>query len=244
MKVAIHQPQYFPYPGFFHKLSLADAFVIMDDAQYDKRFTNRNRIISTYEPTWISIPIKKEHKFLQNMLVQINNELPWRELHWKKIYMVYTNAKFFHLYRDYFKNLYKREWEFLFDLNFETLKKTIEWLGIKIEMIRESELSVKGNETERLINVCKAIGADTYISGRGGRGYMDEKLFEKNNIRLEYQNYSPQPYPQHLSSSFIPDLSIIDMLVNVGPDSLKLITGKHSVEPADNLIPHDGISVQ
>ncbi len=230
MKAVIHQPQYFPYPGFFHKLSLADTFVVMDDVQYDKRFTNRNRIISTYGWTWISVPINKKHKFSPNMLVEINNDLPWRELHWKKICTVYAGAKFFDLYERYFENLYNHEWQLLFDLNFETLKKTIDWLGIKIEIIRESELNINGTATERLVNVCKAIGADTYISGRGAGDYMDEKLLEKNGIRLEYQEYTPQPYCQHLSTSFIPDLSIIDMLAHVGPDSSKLITTEQPVE--------------
>jgi len=236
LKVAIHQPQYFPYPGFFHKLSLADVFVIMDNAQYDKRFTNRNKIISTSGWTWITIPINKEHKFLPNRLVEINNDSPWKQLHWKKIHVSYANAKFFHLYSDYIQSLYMRDWKYLFDLDFETLKQIVEWLGLKIRIIRESELIVEGKATERLISICKTIGADTYISGRGGGSYVDEKLCEKNNLRLEYQNYLPQRYHQNLSKSFIPDLSILDMLVNVGPDSLKLITtGSQSNNPKDDL---------
>ena len=205
---------------------MADVFVIMDDAQYDKRYTNRNRIMATNGWTWISVPINKDHKFLSNMLVEINNEMPWKEYHWKKIYHSYANTKFFHLYENYFKDLYARDWKFLFDLDLETIKKTIEWLGIKIKIIRESELNVEDTSTQRLVNVCKAIGADTYVAGRGSQNYMDEKLFEKNNLKVEYQNYAPIQYSQHLSDCFVPDLSIIDMLFNVGPDSLKLITGK------------------
>ena len=237
LKAAIHQPQYFPYPGFFHKLSLADVFVVMDNTQYDKRFTNRNKIISTYGWTWITVPINKEHKFLPNRLVEINNDSSWKEIHAKKILTAYANAKFFHLYKDYIKSLYLRDWKYLFDLDFETLKQTVQWLGLKIRIIQESELTVMGKATERLISICKAVGADTYISGRGGGNYIDEKLFEKNDLRLEYQNYIPQRYAQNLSKSFIPDLSILDMLVNVGPDSLKLMTnGSQSDNPKDELI--------
>ena len=85
MKVAIHQPQFFPYPGFFHKLGCADAFVIMDDVQYDKRFTNRNRILAPQGPMWLTVPIDKADKFSSNMTVEVNNALPWRVEHWKKI---------------------------------------------------------------------------------------------------------------------------------------------------------------
>lgn len=220
---AIHQANYFPYPGFFHKLSKADIFVIQDDVQFDERFTNRNKIISSTGWTWITIPIKKHHKSLSIMEVEINDDLSWRRLHWKKISSAYNRSKFFHLYKNYFEELYKKEWTSLFELNFQTVKKTIEWLGMKIETIKESELKVQGNASERLVNVCKKIGADTYLSGNRGKDYLDEKLFEKNNINLIYQNYIPLPYEQNLSKSFIPDLSIIDLISNMGPNSLQLI---------------------
>lgn len=199
----------------------------MDEAQYDKRFTNRNRIISPTGWTWISVPINKDHKFTQNKLVEINNDLNWKKDHWNKIWHSYANAKYFHLYKDYFENLYKQDWKYLFDLDLETIKKVIEWLGLKIQIIKESELGITGKATERLINGCKAVGADTYISGSGlpGKKYMEEELFEKNNIKLVYNNYPHPTYPQHMSPTFIPDLSIIDLLANAGSDSLKVITG-------------------
>ncbi len=191
MKTVIHQPQYFPYPGFFYKLSMADVFVIMDDTQYDKRWT-----------------------------------IDWKAHHFKKIHQSYSRAPFFSLYKDYLSDLFKKDWDMLFDLDFETIKKVIEWLGMKIEIIRESELNVSGMKTERLVNVCKAIDADTYISGIGAKEYTNEKLFEQNHIKLIYQNYTPSPYPQRLSKSFIQDLSIIDLIANIGPNSLKLIEGE------------------
>lgn len=234
VKAAVHQPQYFPYPGFFHKLSLVDVFVIMDDVQYDKRFTNRNRILDPHGVQWITVPINKEQKFLANMFVQINNNLPWRDHHWRMIRACYANAKYFHLYQTYLEHLYKREWKLLFELDFETTKQMMEWLGIKIPILRESELNIQGTGTMRLIEACKAAGADTYVSGRGGKEYMDEKLFELNNLGLEYQNYSPTPYPQRFSSSFIPDLSILDLLSNVGPESIKVIQGETSTHSAES----------
>ena len=225
MKAAIHQPMYFPYPGFFHKLSLADIFVIMDDVQYDKRFTNRNVILDPNGQTGLSVPINKKQKFLQNMMVEINNSIPWRDYHSKKIYMCYANAKFFGRYWNYFEELYKQEWHLLSDLDFETIKAVMNWLSLRIPIVRESELNVKGEGTERLINTCKAIGADTYVSGIGGRNYLDEKQFERNNLRLEYQNYSPTPYPQRFTKTFVPNLSIMDMLFNVGSLSSEVISG-------------------
>ena len=226
LKVAIHQPYYFPYPGFFHKISISDIFVVMDKTQFDKTFGNRNKIIIPGGWTWITVPILKEHKFSPSNLVEINNEMPWKERQWKQIQRSYNNSKFFKLYKDYFENIFNREWKMLLDLNLETLEKTFEWLGLKIEIIKESELKAKGASTERLINICKEVGADTYVSGVGAREYMEEKLFEKHNIKLSYQKYIHPKYPQRFSESFIEDLSIIDLLSNVGPDSLSLLKGE------------------
>jgi len=196
----------------------------MDDAQYDKRFTNRNRIMATNGWTWITVPINKDHKFLPNSQVEINNEISWRDVHWKKIYHSYANTKYFKKYESFFKNIYEKEWQSLFELNFEILKQVIDILGIKVEIIKSSELNATGKKKKKLVNLCKAAGADTYVSGIGGRNYMDENLFGKNNVKLEYQNYVAKPYLQRLSDSFVPDLSIIDMLVNIGPDCMKVIS--------------------
>ena len=223
MKIAIHQANYFPYPGFFHKINQADVFVIQDDVKFVNRITNRNKIISSSEYTWINVPIKKGHKSLPIMDVKINNETPWGKINLKKICAGYNKAKFFHLYKDYFENLYKKEWNNIFDLNFETIKQVLRWLDIKVEIVIESELRVSGQPTERLVNVCKKLGADTYISGIGGKRYLDEKLFEKNKIIIKYQNYNPIRYLQHMSESFIPNLSIIDLLANLGSKSGKLL---------------------
>jgi len=223
MKIAIHQANYFPYPGFFHKIKQADVFVIQDDVKFVNRTTNRNKIISSSEYTWINVPIKKGHKSLPIMDVKINNEIPWGKINLKKICAGYNKSKFFHLYKDYFENLYKKEWNNIFDLNFETIKQVLRWLDIKVEIVIESELRVSGQPTERLVKVCKKLGADTYISGIGGKRYLDEKLFEKNKIILKHQNYNPIRYLQHMSRSFIPNLSIIDLLANVGSKSGKLL---------------------
>lgn len=200
----------------------------MDDVQYDKRFTNRTRIVSTNGWIWVTIPINKSQKFSPNMEVEINNELPWIKDHLKKFVSSYGKSPYFDSYMNYIEEVYKKEWEFLFDLNFETLKKTMEWLNIKTEIIRESELNIKGESSERLLNVCKEIGADSYISGIGGKNYVDEKLFENNHVQLLYQNYCPTKYPQRFLKEFFPNLSILDMLFNIGPKSTELINENNS----------------
>ena len=221
MKVAIHQPNYLPYLGFFHKLSLADTFVIMDDTQYDKKFTNRNKIKVPGNWIWLTVPINKKHKFVANKIVEINNEENWQSDHFKKINHSYSNSEFFKKnYKTFFEKIYSKKWDHLFTLNYELIIQLIDWLDIKIEVIKESELNVKGNSTERLVNISKKIGAETYVSGIGGKEYMNEKMFETNNIKIEYQNFKCPIYKQVFNSEFIPNLSIIDLLFNIGPKSL------------------------
>jgi hypothetical protein len=201
----------------------------MDDVQYDKRYTNRNRIITPNGAIWISVPINKKQKLFPNSEIEINNSISWTDLHWKQIQLSYNNAKFFPLYKTYFQELYKKKWEKLFDLNFETLRQVISWLNIKAKIVKESTLKIEKNSTERLVAVCKAVGADQYVAGSGSKNYMDEKLFERNNIKVVYQNYVPVVYPQRLSSTFIPNLSAIDLISNVGPESANLIRNQSSI---------------
>ena len=131
--------------GFFHKIKLSDIFVVLDNVQYAKG-SNRNKIITSKGWTWITVPINKTHKFSRSSEVEINNEIDWSSLHWAKIRTSYANAKHFHLYKEYFEKLYKRNWKMLFELNFETTKKIVEWLGIKTKFVRESELKIKGHK--------------------------------------------------------------------------------------------------
>jgi hypothetical protein len=233
MRAAIHQPMYLPYPGFFHKLSLADVLVIMDDVQYDKRFTNRNRIMVPQGPIWLTVPIQKEDKFLANSSVRINNSVQWRDDHWRKISLSYRNAAFYDLYAERLEETFRKEWELLIDLDLELLKESMQWLGLNLPVVHESELHVIGKSTERLINVCKAVGADTYVSGSGGRNYIDPHLFEQGGIRLVYQEYAAVPYRQRFTTAFVPDLSILDMLFNVGRDAARLVQTDGAIVSAD-----------
>lgn len=197
----------------------------MDDVQYQYDHTNRNKIVANNVKGWtrIIIPTKKEHKFSLIKDVEIDNELPWRETNWHQINETYENSPFFNLYQKYLESLYKQEWTHLFAINLEIIKKIIQWLNIKTEIILESQLNVSGNSTERLVNVCKTIGADTYVSGMGGKTYLNEKLFGENKIKLVYQNYTSIIYPQKSSKSFIPNLSILDLLANMGSKSSQVI---------------------
>ena len=221
--VTIHQPNYFPYPGFFQKVLLSDIYVVLDRAQFEFDITNRNKII-TPEGSWsrISVPIKKGQKFFEIRNVEINNDQSWAEKNWDLICKSYDNSPFFDLYKATLSSVFKKNWNLIFDLNFYTLKKVLEWLNIKTKIIFDSELDVTGKSSEHLLNICKKLGATKYLSGPGGRDYLNEKIFEQNKIKVEYQKYDPVTYPQKYAKSFIPNLSILDLIFNTGPKSNEL----------------------
>ena len=198
--------------------------VLLDDVQFEFGITNRNKILSP-DGNWtrITVPVKDGQKFLPINQVEIDNDVSWKEKNLEKLSTSYENTSYFHLYDEYLKNIFTKNWNMLFEINFETLKQTISWLNLDVEIIKESELNVKGNSTEKLVNICKSLDADDYISGIGGKNYLNEELFLKNNIILHYHEYSPIIYPQHNSESFLPNMSILDLLANMGPENQKLL---------------------
>ena len=224
MNVSIHQPDFFPYPGFFNKIFLSDVFIILDRTQFEFGITNRNKII-TPEGTWkrISIPVKNDQKFFQNNDVKINNDMNWKEKNLDLISKSYSKSKFFDLYNTSINSIFEEKWEYLIELNIKILKTIFEWLDVKTKIIFESELNVKGTSSEKLLNICKQIDATKYVSGSGGKNYLDEKIFQKNHIDIEYQKYTPISYSQLNSKSFIPNLSILDLLFNMGYESRKFV---------------------
>ncbi|MCX7715860.1 MAG: WbqC family protein [Endomicrobia bacterium] len=223
MKVAIHQPQYLPWSGYFNKILQCDIFVFLDDVQYKKNeWQNRNRIKSVNGELWLTVPV--HYKFGQKINeIEIDNKIFWRKNHLKTIKVNYNKSKFFTEFYPYIEKLLNKEYKKLVEINIESINMVLSYLGIKKEIKLSSELKVEGEKTQRLINICKKLSADIYISGIGAKEYIVVEEFQKNNIKVIFQNYTTPEYPQ-LFGSFIPNLSIIDMIFNVGREkTVKLI---------------------
>ncbi|UCG69084.1 MAG: WbqC family protein [Thermoplasmata archaeon] len=226
MIVAIHQPNYIPWIGYFHKIYNSDIFVFLDDVQYPKgQLVNRNKIRTAAGETYLNVPVltKGFSKQLINE-VQIDNHVNWRKKHWKSIFYNYNKAQYFDSFSPFFKELYKKEWEKLCELNEYIIKNITEMMGIETSFIRSTELDIEGKSTERLVNIVMAVGGDTYLSGTGAKSYTDENMFQENGLNLKYQDFH-HPYYNQLFGAFIPKMSIIDMLFNEGKKSLDLIRG-------------------
>jgi hypothetical protein len=228
MIAAIHQPNYLPWLGYFYKICRCDVFVLLDNVQYSKNnIINRNKIKTPQGPIWLTVGVltKDRHGQLINE-VAINNGVPWNKTHYKSLAQNYSKAAYFEKYSPYFERIYESQWLNLADLN-ETLIRTIcQLLGFEhVRFTRASELAASGTETEHLIGICKAVGANTYLSGFGGKKYMDEDSFEKEGIKLEYYDFKHPAYRQ-LWGDFTPNLSIVDLLFNEGERSLEILKGQ------------------
>jgi hypothetical protein len=225
--VAVHQPNYVPWPGYFHKLARADVFVYLDSVQYPRgrSFAARNRIKTPngvrYLTVPVSIPSGREGK-VTYLEVELADE-GWRETHLRTVEQCYRKAPSF---GDVFP-LYQQQLELaasFVELTTGLVDAFASYLGIETQRVRLSELDgVSGAKAELVLEVCLAVGADVYLSGSGGgRDYNDEELLASRGIELRYDEYVYPEHPQ-LWGPFEPNLSILDMLLNCGPASRELV---------------------
>jgi len=226
MILAVHQPQYIPWLGYFHKIAGCDLFIYLDDVQYKKReFQNRNKIKTASGPLWLTVPVVSKGQFTQKIKeVKINNETDWPGEHLKSIEHNYAKTSHFDEHRRFFQALYQKKHEMLIDLSMETINYCLGCLKIQTPVKMSSEFNITSASTERIIDLCKAAGADTYLSGSGGREYMDVSLFEKNRIKLVFQEFKHPRYEQ-LFCGFEPYLSIVDLIFNCGEKSRGILLG-------------------
>lgn len=215
--LSAHQPAYLPWLGYFHKIAISDAFVILDEVQFEKNsFTNRNKIRTTHGAIWLTVPVLMTGHLKKTISqIEINNETPWRKKHWKSLYFNYKKAPYFDKYADFFEDFYKKDWIRLCDAAEYTLSFFIKELEIKTVFHKQSDLRVESTKQQLVLDLCKKLKSDTFVFGALGKNYADISMFKNNDVKAYFQNYKHPVYPQ-LQKNFISYLSIIDLLFNVG----------------------------
>jgi hypothetical protein len=217
-RVAIHQPNYLPWLGFFYKMAVADIFIILDTAQFTKNgYQNRVKIKSPSGEQWLTQPVRLFDGAFKptNEILFANNQ--WGVRHIKMLQANYGRSKYF---RDYFPQLsdfLEKPGENLSSFNFKLISWVAGVLEIKTTILLASEHPSNLTKTERLVDLVKWVSGDTYLSGKGGTKYQDEALFLQSGIKVEIMQYHCVPYHQ-LWGEFIPGLSAIDLIFNCGTD--------------------------
>jgi hypothetical protein len=220
-KVLITQSNYIPWKGYFDAINLSDEFVIYDDVQYTRRdWRNRNRIKTPTGTQWLSIPVEVKGKFSQKINETIVSEKDWGEKHWRTIVHNYSKAECFNDYSGFFENIYLNSTEQnLSKINYNFIKVVCGILNIKTPIRWSDEFGITGEKTERLIDICKQIGATDYFTGPAAKNYISEELFNQSNIKLHYLDYGGYPEYRQLHGEFDHYVTILDLIFNEGTNA-------------------------
>jgi hypothetical protein len=223
VRVAIHQPQYLPWLGYLAKWAAADLFVFLDTVQYEKNgWQNRNRIKTAEGARWLTVPVRVR---LGTRIVDVavDGDQPWAARHWRAIEGAYGEAPYWTSRRATLASLYAEPWERLAPVAAASAEVLARAFGITTPVRPASSLAVDDDDpTGRLVALCRALGADTYMAGGHGARYMDAKRFADAGIRVLYQAYAHPVYAQQ-HGDFVPFLSGLDLLLMHGDASLSIL---------------------
>jgi hypothetical protein len=226
--LAAHQPNFMPYLGFFDKMKKVDIFVIRDEVQFtDSDYHHRNRIrvngndnYNNPKFKWLTVPVENQKEYIKDISIKkdtIIKKVPWNKRFIREIKINYRGTPFFEEFYPELEGILDNSDYKLLNLNIKIINFLKEAFGIKTEIVMASDLRLKplkyqeSDATTDLINICKKLDADVYVSGSGGKKYLKEELFGDEGIKLEFQEFHHPEYKQRFPG-FIPNLAAIDIL--------------------------------
>ena len=219
--VAIHQPNFFPWLGYFDKIARSDVFIFLDHVQFQKTggtWSNRVKLLQGGEARWVTAPIlRKFHGVLAVGDMEFQPGGLWREKFIKSLVVNYGRARFFHEILDFLEPLILNPENNLARYNGTAVTAIAQYLGLPLEKFRwSSEMGVDEQASDMLVTLTRAVDGDAYMCGGGAAGYQEDATFAAAGVGLIYQNFQHPVYPQIGAKEFVPGLSIIDALMNIG----------------------------
>lgn len=243
MILAAHQPSFLPWLGYLDKMARADVFVVMDDLQYESQnFQNRNRVKLPSGPAWITVPVERGSRSDTIAQKRIRNspnpKEHWQHRIWTTLKVHYGKAPFFDDYAEELEDVFTRPWERLVDLDLHVLELARRWLGITRPVLQSSSLDLEGQKSERIIDLCRKVGAKVYLSGSGGStSYLDLEAFDRAGIRVAWQRFEHPVYPQRYPAlGFVPNLCFLDLLLNCGRESRHILRAAGQVRAGESAV--------
>ena len=228
MRVSIHQPEFFPWAGFFNKLAASDRFVLFDNVSFKKNyFDNRCRIRINDAMHWLTVPVRTSGRLGQSIKdVEIDNDHPWGAKMWRTVAQSYARAPYLAEHASFLEDAFEnRCWAHLSDLNVHIIRYVAAYLDLKAELVMGSSLDAEGSGSDIVLDTCKRAGASEYLSGRHGEEYLDRQAFSEAGIKLTFQDYSQPAYPQ-VQGAYLGPLSVLDALLNIGPKTRQIVLGE------------------
>ncbi len=219
MTIAILQSNYIPWKGYFDIIAKSDVFVIYDEVQFTKNdWRNRNLIKTEDGLRWLSIPVMQ--KSLNQKIYETNIAFHnWSKKHKSTLQTNYGKAPYFKEYKDPIFEIYDTPSTNLSEVNRLFIERICAILAIKTKIIDSRELNLEGDKVGRLVDACKKLRANKYISGAAAKEYIDEEAFERNNIEIEWMDYSNYKEYKQLYPSFEHRVSILDLIFSEGPNA-------------------------
>ncbi len=218
-KVGILQSNYIPWKGYFDIINSVDEFILYDTAQFTKNdWRNRNKIKTSQGIEWISIPVKHSISQKINEIEVLSNQ--WRKKHWRTLQQNYSRSANFDKYKAIFENLYLNNNEtYLSVINYNFICEINKILDIKTKISWSLDYILEGERSEKLLNICKQAGANEYISGPAAKSYLNINLFEQENIKVTWADYSDYKEYNQLFPPFEHGVSILDLVFNEGENA-------------------------
>lgn len=229
LRVAVHQPHYWPWLGLIDKIDRSDRFIMLDTVQFERRgWQNRNYVAGPGDPVLLTVPVTQASRDERILDKKIDNTQKWRNKHFRALSEhCYRKAPYWDVYREEIAQLYETEWEGLADLAIATTRLLTRAFGVDTPVLRASELGdFPGHKSELLAQICAKAGADTMLSGDGARDYLDPEALNRYGVAIEWQDFRHPVYRQHTrgpADDFVPRLSAIDLLLNAGPDAPRVL---------------------
>jgi hypothetical protein len=223
--LSTYQPYFAPFPGFFHKMILSDIFVLLDEVQFPRGTTwvTRNRFKHDQGTLWITVPVRKKGLGLQKINeVKICHERSWARKYLASLKTAYLRAPYFHEHLPFLEEMFSSKGETILDFNLAIIEHLMKTLGIETNLVLLSNLGITSKGNERLVEICRCLGASQYLAQGAARKYLDHRLFSDAHLEVEYVNPPRLVYPQ-LWGDFLGNLSTFDLLFNCGPKSLEIL---------------------
>lgn len=227
MIVAIHQPNFLPWLGYFLKMAQADAFIYLDNVPFTKHgYQNRVKIKAREGARWLTVPVLSKGRFGQlTRDIEINNAGRWRDQHVNGLQTEYGRAPYSRPVLDSLKRAYEEADSSLTSFNLKLIDLVADWLALRPRCFFASDLGVEGTGPELLLGLVKAVGGDVYLSGPSGRDYLDLDLFARAGVEIKFHLFEHPVYSQ-LHYPFIERLSVIDLLLNTGKDGAREVLAR------------------
>jgi hypothetical protein len=224
MRVAIHQPNFFPWLGFFEKALTSDLFILLDDVQYEKsgkgNWFNRVYVSANGEKKWMSLPVNRKFAGFRNMNeIELAANMNHASDVLNRLGAFYRTSSYKTEVLDYIEGFFKLNHGLLWEMNYAYILDVLKRCGVPEERILlSSSYNSKEVATARLIDLVLRVGGGEYYSGGGAGGYMQAEEFESSGLSLSVQDFKHPEYEQKSSQEFISGLSSLDLFFNLGLD--------------------------